>query len=114
MARSGRKASAIPIRSYWVNLRKLRTICPGKSWQRIDSRDFLVGRLQFMDSDFLKNLIARLFRGKKERERFIESHLAKGIGHQLRTLRDREKLSQTELAKEVSMTQNAISRLESA
>ena len=67
-----------------------------------------------MDLDFLKSLITRLRRGKTERERFVESHLGKGIAYQIRAIRDKFGWSQTELAEKVGMTQNAISRLESA
>jgi transcriptional regulator with XRE-family HTH domain len=59
-------------------------------------------------------LIKRLTRGKAERERFVESHLAKGIAHQIRAIRDNLRWSQEELAQKIGMTQNAISRLESA
>jgi len=67
-----------------------------------------------MDLDYIKSLIVRLRRGKSDRERFVESHLAKGIAHQIRTLRETLGMSQTELAEKVGMNQNAISRLESA
>jgi transcriptional regulator with XRE-family HTH domain len=67
-----------------------------------------------MDLDFLKSLIARLRRGKTERERFVESHLGKGISHQIRAIRDELGCSQIELGEKVGMNQNAISRLESA
>src|SRR5579872_886993 len=59
-------------------------------------------------------LLQRLNRGRDSRIRFVESHLNKGIAFQLRSLRNREKWSQQELAEKVGMTQNAISRLESS
>jgi transcriptional regulator with XRE-family HTH domain len=43
----------------------------------------------------------------------VDSHLNKGIAHQIRATRDRLEWSQERLAKEVDMSQNAISRLES-
>jgi transcriptional regulator with XRE-family HTH domain len=67
-----------------------------------------------MDLDSIKNLIARLRRGKAEREKFVESHVTKGIAHQIRVLRETFQMSQTDLASKVGMNQNAISRLESA
>ena len=60
----------------------------------------------------LDELVSRLRRGKKAREQFVESHLVKGIAHQLRALRDGQHLSQDELAANTGMTQTAISRLE--
>jgi transcriptional regulator with XRE-family HTH domain len=61
-----------------------------------------------------KDVVGRLRRGKDARSRFVESHLDKGIAFQLRALRDRETLSQQEVAAMVGTTQNAISRLESS
>lgn len=58
-------------------------------------------------------LLKRLRRGKAERERFVESHVAKGIANQIRATRDKLGWSQEELAEKLGMTQNAISRLES-
>jgi transcriptional regulator with XRE-family HTH domain len=66
-----------------------------------------------MYSDGRKTLIKRLRRGKKVREQFVSSHLSKGIAFQIRATRDRLGWNQDRLAKEVGMTQNAISRLES-
>jgi len=60
-----------------------------------------------------EKLIARLRRGKKARAEFVDSHLGKGIAHQIRATRDRLEWSQERLAAEVGMNQNAISRLES-
>lgn len=60
------------------------------------------------------SLIARIRRGRLAREQFVESHLAKTISHQVRAIRDRLGWSQEDLAREANMTQNAISRLESA
>ena len=58
-------------------------------------------------------LIERLGRGPAAREQFVDSHLGKGIAHQLRATRDRLGWSQQQLADASGMTQNAISRLES-
>jgi transcriptional regulator with XRE-family HTH domain len=66
-----------------------------------------------MNSDGRKILIRRLRRGKAVRAQFVASHMAKGVAFQIRAIRDRLKLSQEQLAAEVGMTQNAISRLES-
>lgn len=71
-------------------------------------------RQQSTNLNSRKGLVARLRKGRDARARFVESHLAKGIGFQLRALRDREKLSQQELAQKAGTTQNAISRLESS
>jgi transcriptional regulator with XRE-family HTH domain len=59
-------------------------------------------------------LIERLGRGHRIREQFVDSHLGKGISHQLRATRDKLGWSQEKLAKEAGMNQNAISRLESS
>jgi transcriptional regulator with XRE-family HTH domain len=66
-----------------------------------------------MSSDGRKTLIKRLRRGKDARKQFIDSHLSKGVAFQIRATRDRLGWSQDALAKEVGMTQNAVSRLES-
>jgi transcriptional regulator with XRE-family HTH domain len=66
-----------------------------------------------MNLNSRKDLIARLRRGRKAREQFVESHLSKSIAHQIRATRDRLPWSQAQLAREAGMTQNAISRLES-
>jgi len=58
-------------------------------------------------------LTERVTRGPKAREVLVESHLVKGIAHQLRATRDRLQWSQQKLAETSGMTQNAISRLES-
>lgn len=60
-----------------------------------------------------KGLIARLRRGENARERFVESHLKKGIAYQLRAIREGLGWNQQQLGDKVHMTQNAISRLES-
>lgn len=66
-----------------------------------------------MSSDGRNALIHRLRQGRQARERFVASHISKGISFQIRAIRDRLGWSQERLAKEVSMPQNAISRLES-
>jgi transcriptional regulator with XRE-family HTH domain len=58
-------------------------------------------------------LIGRIKRGPKDRAKLVGSHLDKGIAYQIRALRDRQGLSQEQLAAKVGMNQNAISRLES-
>ncbi len=59
-----------------------------------------------------ENIIRRLSRSIEARARFVESHLSKHLAYQLRSLREREGWSQVELARNVEMNQNAISRLE--
>jgi transcriptional regulator with XRE-family HTH domain len=61
----------------------------------------------------LEKLVEQLREGKKERARFVASHVDKGIAYQIRALRDRQELSQEKLAEMVGMNQNAISRIES-
>jgi transcriptional regulator with XRE-family HTH domain len=61
----------------------------------------------------IESVIARIKRGSKDRAQFVASHIDKGIAYQIRALRDRQELSQEELAAKVDMNQNAISRLES-
>lgn len=58
-------------------------------------------------------LIERLRRSPAAREQFVDSHLGKGIAHQLRATRDRRGWNQQQLADASGMAQNAISRLES-
>lgn len=58
-------------------------------------------------------VLARLRRGRIAREKFVESHLAKTLAHQIRATRGILGWSQEKLASEVGMNQNAISRLES-
>lgn len=60
-----------------------------------------------------EKLLERISRGPEARARLVESHLGKNLAFQLRALRDREQWSQSELARKLGMTQNAISRLES-
>jgi transcriptional regulator with XRE-family HTH domain len=55
----------------------------------------------------------RISKGRDERAKFVSSQIDKGIAYQIRALRDRQDLSQEELAEAVGMNQNAISRLES-
>jgi transcriptional regulator with XRE-family HTH domain len=57
----------------------------------------------------------RLRRSKAAREKFVESLIGNSIPAQIRTIRDRQGLSQEQLAELAGgMNQNAISRLESA
>ncbi len=62
----------------------------------------------------IDHLMGRIKRGPKDRAKFVASHLDKGISYQIRALRDRQELSQENLASLVGMSQNAISRLESS
>jgi transcriptional regulator with XRE-family HTH domain len=50
---------------------------------------------------------------KQFRDAFVASRIAQTIAFQLRVLRQREGLSQDELAKELGTSQNAVSRMES-
>ena len=61
----------------------------------------------------IENLTERIKRGPEARASFSSSHVDKGIAYQIRALRDRQELSQEDLAAKVGMNQNAISRLES-
>ncbi len=83
-------------------------------WHDDENPNLRDERQQSTNLNSRKDLVARLKRGKSARSRFNESHLAKGIAFQLRALREREELSQEELAKTAGTTQNAISRLESS
>lgn len=58
-------------------------------------------------------LLKRLRRGKEARAAFVSSHLNKTIAFQLRAIRERQDLTQQQLAELTGMNQNAISRLES-
>ena len=64
--------------------------------------------------DGRKTTVQRLRRNKPTRAQFIASHISKGIAFQIRAIRDHLRWSQTDVAGQVGMTQNAISRLESA
>lgn len=61
----------------------------------------------------IDHLVERIKRGPQDRAKFVASHVDKGIAYQIRALRDRQELSQEQLAAKVGMNQNAISRLES-
>jgi transcriptional regulator with XRE-family HTH domain len=61
----------------------------------------------------IEDLVVRLQSGRRARQRFVESHLAKTIAYQLRAMRDERGMRQEELAAAVGMNQNGISRLES-
>lgn len=67
-----------------------------------------------MNLNSRQSLVARLRRGRKARQQFVESNLNKGIAFQIRAIRDRLGWSQERLAEEVDMNQNAVSRLESS
>lgn len=82
--------------------------------QRNENPNLNEERRQPTNLNSRKDLVARLRKGRDARVRFVESHLAKGIAFQLRSLRDRDNLSQQELAQKAGTTQNAISRLESS
>jgi transcriptional regulator with XRE-family HTH domain len=66
-----------------------------------------------MSSGLKKSLNQRIKRGRAARNQFVESHLSKTIANQIRATRDKLNWSQEDLAREASMNQNAISRLES-
>ncbi len=66
-----------------------------------------------MGSVSKKSLIERLRRGKKTRDRLVESNLAETIAFQIRATRNTCGWTQAELAQETGMTQNNISRMES-
>jgi transcriptional regulator with XRE-family HTH domain len=66
-----------------------------------------------MSSILKKALIKRLRKGKEVRDRFVESHLSKGIAFQIKATRERRGWNQRDLAEHASMKQSAISRLES-
>lgn len=58
-------------------------------------------------------LLQRIRRGKKARAQLVASNLSEGIAFQIRATRDKQNLSQMDLAREVGMTPNNLSRLES-
>lgn len=58
-------------------------------------------------------LIRRLRRSREARAQFVSSHVDKTVAFQLRAIRDRQGLSQEDLAEVAEMNQNAVSRLES-
>lgn len=68
---------------------------------------------QSTDLNSIERLLERLKRGPKDRAKFVDSQVNKGIAYQIRALRDRQDLSQEDLAQLTGMNQNAISRLES-
>jgi len=59
-----------------------------------------------------KGLLERIRRGKKARAKLVSSNLDKGVAFQIRAIRDQQELTQANLAREVGMTQNNLSRLE--
>ena len=67
-----------------------------------------------MNLNSKNSLIERLRRGPAARRQLVESHVTKGLAHQLRATRDKLGWSQDRLADEAKMNQNAISRLENA
>jgi transcriptional regulator with XRE-family HTH domain len=58
-------------------------------------------------------LLQRIRRSKKTRSQLVASNLSEGIAFQIRATRDKQKKSQTDLAREAGMTANNLSRLES-
>jgi transcriptional regulator with XRE-family HTH domain len=58
------------------------------------------------------SLISRLHRGKRTREQFVDSHLARTVAHQIRAMRDEADWSQDELGEKIGSNQNAIYRYE--
>lgn len=59
-----------------------------------------------------KGLIERIRRGKAARAKLVSSNLDKGIAFQIRATRDRQNLTQVDLAAAAGMQQNNLSRLE--
>jgi transcriptional regulator with XRE-family HTH domain len=59
-----------------------------------------------------KAIWSRLKRGPEVRARFVESNLGKLLAFQIRGMRDRQGLSQVELAERIGTNQNGVSRLE--
>lgn len=66
-----------------------------------------------MSCDLRLSFLRRLARGKLERERFVNSHLAKTIAFQIRAMRELRELSQDDLASRIQSSQNGVSRIES-
>jgi len=66
-----------------------------------------------MNLNSRKTLISRLQRGRRVRQLFVESHIAKTIAYQIRATREKLGLTQQQLANEIGTNQNAIYRLES-
>jgi ribosome-binding protein aMBF1 (putative translation factor) len=67
---------------------------------------------EHIDLDSREAEIQRLRRSRMARERFVESHLSKGLAFQIRSLREREEWSQQKLADQIESNQNAIYRAE--
>jgi transcriptional regulator with XRE-family HTH domain len=79
------------------------------------SEDFVNSQKERQRSTILNSrtsLVQRLRRGHKERAKFVDSHISKGLAFQTRSLRDREGWSQQELADKIGSNQNAIYRAE--
>src|SRR5271157_2965207 len=81
--------------------------------QKKDSNSLEETRQQPTNLNSQEMLRKRMSKGREERRQFVSSQIDKGIAYQIRALRDRQDLSQKELAEAVGMNQNAISRLES-
>ena len=96
-----------------VSTRKSETTQRENEKQPSEKDSSLEGKRESTDLSSIDRLIERISKGSKERSQFIASQVDKGIAYQIRALRDRQELSQEELAKMVDMNQNAISRLES-
>jgi len=62
----------------------------------------------------IRRRLLKRFRDREYRHSYMESFLDSLIATQIRTLREREELSQKELAEKIGTTQPAISRLERA
>ena len=60
-----------------------------------------------------QTLIGRLRRGRKARQAFVESHVAKTIAYQVRAFREKVGYSQKQLAAALKTSQSAIYRIES-
>jgi transcriptional regulator with XRE-family HTH domain len=99
--------------SFSATTRKLETTQKESEKPLSESITLNKERQQSTHLNSLDYLIERIKRSPEARANFVESHVDKNISYQIRSLRDRQGLSQEELAAKVDMNQNAISRLES-
>jgi transcriptional regulator with XRE-family HTH domain len=60
-----------------------------------------------------KGLLRRIKRGRQARALLVSSNLSEGIAFQIRATRDKEEMTQADLAAASGMSQNNVSRLES-